>query len=450
VRSHLIATIALAASIVLAPRPLEAQEGLALRLALEDAIERAMEASHRLAEASARQTAALAGVAVRQAQAMPSLTASTGYTRTNHVLEFRVPSPTGAPRLLYPDVPNNVYSRLELRWAIYTAGRADALERTARAEADAAGAEASVARADLRLEVTRAYWAVVTAGATVQVLDQGVARSQAHVAEVTARARAGLVPPNELASAEAQEARARMLSIEARNQHAVATAELARLVGIEPDRSIEPTTPLEIAPTSILEASKVPPPDGALVARARAGRQERVALEHRVAAADGQRSLAAAGRRPTISVSGSVDYSRPNPRIFPRADRWDESWDAGVGVSWSPWDGGRAAADIAQATAVVTAARQRLAEFDSVLAVEVRQRVLETQSTRAALAAAESAVGAAREARRVVDERYRAGVIGQIDLLDAEFALLQAELDRTRAQSAVRLADARLARTLGQ
>jgi outer membrane protein TolC len=98
----------------------------------------------------------------------------------------------------------------------------------------------------------------------------------------------------------------------------------------------------------------------------------------------------------------------------------------------------------------VIAARQRLAEFDSVVALEVRQRVLEIDSGRAAVAASADAVRAATEARRVVVERYRAGVITQTEVLDAEVALLQAELDRTRAMAGVKLAEARLNRALGR
>ena len=123
--------------------------------------------------------------------------------------------------MLYPDVPNNYHSRLDLQWPIYSGGRSDALERAARAEAAAAGADVSVAQADLRLEVARAFWAVVTARTTVDVLEQGVARSQAHVTDVRQRFANGLVPPNDIASAEAQQSRARMLAIEARNQRDV-------------------------------------------------------------------------------------------------------------------------------------------------------------------------------------------------------------------------------------
>ena len=119
-------------------------------------------------------------------------------------------------------------------------------------------------------------------------------------------------------------------------------------------------------------------------------------------------------------------------------------------VNWSLWDGGRIAADAAQATGLAEAGRHRLAEFDSVLSVEVRQRSLEITSGRAAVAAADDGVRAAREAERVVGERFRAGVITQIEVLDAQLALLQAQLDRTRALASVRLAEARLARAIGQ
>jgi len=427
--------------------PAHAQEAPLLRLTLEDAVARAVAASHRLAETRARGRVAEAGVALREAARRPVIGATAGYTRTNHVLEFTVPSPTGVPRVLYPDVPNNYHSRLELQWPIYTGGRTDALERAARAEADAIAAEVSVAHADLRLEVTRAYWAVVTANATVRVLEQGVARSQAHVADVAERSKVGLVPPNELASATAQEARARMLAIEARNQRDVTVADLERLIGVDPGQPLEPTADLGTAAGA---SPDKPVAVSALLASARVERDERRALQHRIDAAEEQRTAAAAGRRPTILLSTGVDYARPNPRIFPRVDTWQDSWDAGVGVSWSLWDGGRRSAEVAQAAALTEAARHRLAEFDSVLVVEVRQRSLEIDSGLAAVAAAASAVTAAAEARRVVEERYRAGVIAEIEVLDAEFALLQAELDRTRAQAGVRLAEARLARAIGR
>jgi outer membrane protein TolC len=424
------------------PAPGLAQPRPAVRLTLEEAQTRALGASHRLAEAAAREAAARAQADARGASDTPMVTAIAGYTRTNNVPEFAVPGPDGRLRVIYPNVPDNYRSRLDLQWPIYTGGRLDALERAARAEAAAVSAETATARADLRLEVARAFWAVVTASATVDVLERGVARAEAHVEDVRARFEAGLIPPNEGASARAQASRARLLLIEARNQRALAAADLARLIGAEPDQAVEPVA--DLAPAA------QPGPLSTLVVEARASRSERQVLQHRIQAAEQQHAAAAAAHRPAIGVSGGVDYARPNPRIFPRAAAWQESWDAGVQVSWPLWDGGRMAADVAQTSALASAARARLADVDALIALEVRQRTLDIESGVAAVSASDDGIRAAQEARRVVGERYRAGVITQIEVLDAEFALLQAELDRTRALAGVRLAEARLARALGR
>ena len=436
--------IAVLAAAALGAAPAAAQEvpPAVVRLTLEEARARALEASHRLAEARARLSVADAAVAASEAARRPTVAASAGYTRTNHVIPFAVPGLV-RPLIIYPDVPDNYRTRLDLQWPIYTGGRTDALERAAQAEAAAAATDVETARADLRLEVSRAFWAVVTARASVTVVEEALERAGVNVNDARQRLDAGLVPPNEVASAEAQRARQQMLLVEARNQRDVATADLARLVGLDPSQIVEPAAELE--------QQTIPPAAfDALTRQGLAGRPERKALELRITAADEQRAAAAAGKRPVLALSGGYDYARPNPKIFPRVDNWEDSWDASVNVTWSLWDGGRVAADVAQATGAATAVRERLREFDSVLAVEVRQRSLEIASGTAAVAAADEAVRAAAEARRVVGERYRAGVIAQGDVLDAELVLLQSQLDRTRALASVRLAEARLDRAVGR
>jgi outer membrane protein TolC len=224
----------------------------------------------------------------------------------------------------------------------------------------------------------------------------------------------------------------------------VSSSELARLIGSDVMGPM-------LEPAATLEGQTAASDDVfALVAQARASREERRALERRIDAAEAQRAAARAGALPTLGVVAGFDYARPNPRIFPRSERWDDSWDAGVNVAWPLWDGGRVRAETAQAASLVTAAQQRLAEFDSLLALEVRQRLLELDSGRAAVAASQDAVRAAAEARRVIAERYAAGVATQTEVLDANFVLLRNELERTRAMAGVRLAEARLARAVGR
>jgi outer membrane protein TolC len=253
---------------------------------------------------------------------------------------------------------------------------------------------------------------------------------------------AGLVPPSDVLVAQAQEARQRMLLAQAQGNREVAEADLARLTGLAPGTPIVVTAPLT--------PPVIDTPLDALVAEALQRRPERQALEERIAAGELRERAAAAERRPVVALAGGVDYARPNPRIFPRLGEWRESWDAGLSVNWPLFDGGRSAAQAAEAAAGTRALRARLAELDSTIALDIRQRLSELTSSRAAIDAADVAVQAATEARRVIGNRFAAGVATSTDVVDAQIAILQAELDRTQALAAAHLAEARLYRAVGR
>jgi outer membrane protein TolC len=409
-------------------------------LTLEEALARAVDASHRLGEVRARQEGAQAAIEVRRAAERPTVTLNGAYTRTNHVEEFGVPQPSGDLRVIFPDIPDNYVTRASLQWPIYSAGRLDALARAAEAEARAVGAEVQVAQADLRLEVTRAFWALVTATESVRVLEEGLDRAEAHLRDVKAMFESGLIPPSDVSIVESQRSRQRMQLIEAQNLRRGVAEDLKRLTGLPSDAEVAP------APTVGSDEGVA----GDLVGLALRQRGERQALVERVAAAEDRQAAAAAGRKPTIALTAGVDYANPNPRIFPRKDEWRESWDLSVNVSMPLWDAGRSKAETAEAAAAARAMRERLADLDGLIALDVRQRRLDIDSAHAAIAAAEDAVRSAQEARRVIGERFRVGVATSTEVLDAQVALLQAELDRTRGIANLRLAQARLDRAVGR
>ncbi|MCA1583526.1 MAG: TolC family protein [Acidobacteria bacterium] len=426
----------------LAP-PAAAQDPSApITLTLADAVELAQKASHRLAEARAREGGAVATVRVRQTADLPIVGVTGGYTRTNHVDEFGVRQADGSLRIIYPDIPDNRRARVFAQWPIYTGGRTGALERAAEAEAHAAGADLETARADLRLEVVRAYWGLATAVETGRVLEVALSRADAHLADVRSQFDAGLLPPNDVTSLEAQRSREEVQLIEARNLRESAAIELRRLTDLPAD------APIEMAER--LELSTAAAPVAATVTDALQRRPERRALTLRIEGASERQAAAAAGRRPTLNLAGGVDYARPNTRIFPLTDRWRTSWDVGVNASWTFWDSGRTDAEVAEAAFAATAARERLADFETMVAADVRQQILNVESSLAAVTASADGVRSAAEARRVVTERFNVGVATSTDVLDARVALLQAELDRTRALANARLAEARLDRAMGR
>ncbi len=432
---HRRSLVAASLSVVLLPAAAWAQSPVPARLTLDEALARTAANSHRLSELQAREAAAGAVVDQHRAADLPIVAVQAGYQRTNHVDVFGFVQ-NGRLQILYPDVPDNWRSRLDLQWPIYTGGRTAALERAAIAERQATGHDLEQARADLRLETTRAFWALVTADEAARVVAESVKRIEAQLGDVRARYEAGFLPPNDVLTVEARVSQQQTLLIQARNQRDAARAELARLMGVPVDADFGAQATLDMP-----EGPAATPPPGQ--------RADRLALSSRADAAAARVDAARAERKPTLAVAGGVDMARPNPRIFPRKDEWEDSWDIGVNVTWTLWNGGRTAAQIAEARHQLDAARERMAELDSQIALDVRQRRLDLESARAQVATAAAGVRCATEARRDVAERFAAGVATSTDLLDAQVDQLEAELDRTRALAGVKLAEARLARALG-
>lgn len=418
-----------------------------LTLTLEEAVTRALAHAPRLAEMRAREAAATSTIASRNATRLPTVTAGGEYFRFNHVEPFGVIQPIGGFRVVFPDIPNNYGVRADLSVPLYPLRAAEAFVESARADRAAIAAEGRAQAQDVRLEVSRAYWTFVTARESVSVIEQALRRTDAWVGDVKTRVDTGVLPPNDLLTAQAQRARHAVQLIQARNAAAFAEADLARLIGHDGRQPILPVTAVD-QPTAGA-ADLAGQPVDALSARANELRGERTALLERQRALRESAASVVGASEPRIAARASVAPARPNQRFVPRTDEWRTSWDVGVQVSWLLWDSGRAKADRAQALAQAEAVGHQVEAQDELVALEIRQRLLDFESGRAALAASGEAVAAATEARRVIQERFNVGVATSTELLDADVALLEAELERTRLAAALRLNEARLIRSVG-
>jgi outer membrane protein TolC len=416
-------------------------------LSLEEAIRQGLQQSSAVMEAKDREAAAAATTTARRAQGLPTATASAGYLRTNHVEEFGVTSISGARTVLFPDLPNNYRVRTELDVPLYTGGRVNNLVTAAQSEQAASSADRRVTEQDVRLQVIQAYWALVTARENVGVFERGLERTDAYVRDVRSRVEAGVVSPSDLLTAQAQRARQAVRVVQAKNAAAAAEIELGRLVGIWPPQTIVTTTDVMTPIQGIETVAGESMP--ALIAKMSEQSGELEAVRMRRSAMLANVAVARAALRPTIGAIAAVEPSRPNQRFVPRTDQLKTSWDLGVNLTWPLFDGGRARAEAAAASAQADALGSRITDVANRLQAQLRTRMLDLDSSRAALTASDEAVAAAAEARRVLEERYRAGVATSTDVLDAQVALLEAELERTQLAATLRVSEARLLRALG-
>jgi outer membrane protein len=450
-RRVILYPILLACAVASAQEPAPAPAGAppVVRLTVEEAVAQAIAASPRLARLSALQAAAEAQARGARADRWPQVDVGAGYTRRSEIPEFAVYAPTGNPAqpvertVVFPNIQDNWRLRAGLALPIWTGGRIRGQVDAAEQGRAAAGADLEAGRADLVLETKTAYWSLVTARESVRVLQEEMRAYDAHLADARNRERFGMAARNEVLAVQVERDRVELDRLRAEAGADVAEANLHRLLDLPPAARIEPAEPL-VAPPA-------PPPDvEALVAEAQAGRAERKALVARAAAAEAVTGAERGARLPQVALTGGYTYANPNRDIVPPSATWTATWDVGVGLAWSVFDGGKRSANEARARAQADAARQQLRELERGIRLEVTERALELRTAAARLDVAERSVESAAESRRVAADRYREGVIPSSELLDAEVAHEHAVLARTEALATLRLAAAGLDRAVGR
>jgi len=257
-----------------------------------------------------------------------------------------------------------------------------------------------------------------------------------------------LLPPNEVQSAEAQRARQRVRLLQAQNDEALAELVLARLIGVPAGTTIRTATPVDQPLPKAIELETLNADE--LIARATGQRADHAGL---AAQSEGLRQSAKAtiaNLNPYAIGLAAVEPGRPNARFVPPIDAWHTSWTIDLKLVWPFYDGGRAKAQAAAFTAQAHGVDAQRDDLDSAIGLEIRQRLLDLRFGRAQIDASCEGVAAAAEARRVVGERFAAGVALSSEVLDAQVALLEAQLERSRLYAALRLTEAQLIHAVGE
>jgi outer membrane protein len=441
----------LSAVILLAPGAAVAADAPAsvVALTVDEAVEQALAASPRLARFAALRSSAEAEERGARAERWPQVDVGAGYQRRSSVPELSIVSPTQDPSqpiqlvTIFPNIQDNYRLRAGLSLPLYTGGRIGGQVEAAAQGLAAARGDARAARDDLVLEVKTAYWGLVTARESVRVLQEAMRAFDAHLEDARNRERFGLAARNEVLAVQVERDRSELDRLQAQTQADLAEANLRRLLDLAPSTHVEAREPLATSTPALPEVE-------ALVAEAADARPDRAALVARVSAADALRGAEHGARLPQVALTGGYTYANPNRDIVPPEAAWKDTWDVGVSLSWSVFDGGRRSASEARARAQADAARASLRELDRAIRLEVTQRALELHTAEARLAVAERSLESAKENRRVAADRYREGVIPSSELLDAEVALERAGLQRTEAQALVRLSVAALDRAVGK
>lgn len=439
----MIAALALLLTLASAP-PLGASEASpVVSLTLKEAVERARSVSPRLARLGSLEEAAHQALRGARAGRLPQVALGGGYARFSNVPPLVLTLPGAPPTTIFPNIPDNYRAHAGLTLPLFTSGRLESAIVATREEEARAHSDKDAGLGDLALETSTAYWRLVEARESARVFADALVAFDAHFKDARAREDVGMAARNEVLLVQVERERADLERLQAERAAEVAEADLRRLLELPSSARIECADPLKTGPQGAEDAE-------ALTNRALEARPEVSSLRSEVRFLEASARVNRAATLPQASLDAAYDYANPNARILPPSPEWKGSWSVGLSLSATPFDGGRAAAAAAQARAQADALRHEVDEIQDRIRLEVVTRLLDVSTAQASIEVAERSVEAARENLRVSRERYREGVIASSDLLDAENALLRANLDATTALTDLRVASAGLDRAVGR
>jgi outer membrane protein TolC len=462
------ARAAIAVSLALAAAgPVRAQQpGDTLRVSIQDAVGRALGQGDEVQLAQARSEAAGAQVGQARATALPALRMASTFT---HVYENARAQAVGQ----IFNQPNTYNLNFNLSAPLFQGGRISAGLKSARGLRGAAQADVEQARADVTLQVLRAYLDALFADRLVQIQRDNVALAEDRVRQVEQLERAGRASRYDVLRARVERSNLEPDAIRAAGDRDLALLELKRLANLPAGQPLKLVSPVSAeAVAALAQAAGAPGPlgDSAAVTAIPSVR----AAELRASASRAGVAIARADYLPTLSAfvttgfqAFPIDWRFPTSRgaLEPVAcpagseagrvctqqnGGWFSDRSLGLQVSWPVFDGFRTRSNVALARAQADVAQAQAAQAREAAAVQLAQARSDLETARAQFAATRLNVAEAEEAFRLANLRFTRGLSTQLDVSDAQFALATARSNEARATHELYLAAAGLARAQGR
>lgn len=426
-----------------APRESGAQAPLTLEQALVRADQQAY--ANRMATAERRTREGEAAAAWRGI--LPTVRTEAGWMRTTDplnafgfTLRQRAVTPAAfdPARLNDPPATTGVGSAVVLEQPLLNL---DAwLGRGAGASAvEAAAAAERWTATRTRVDVIRAWFGGVLAREKVATLDAALAAAESHVRQAGLMLEQGMVTRADLLLAQVKAGEIRADLIAARGDLALATRQLATVLGTPGDTTLRLPASLPTAERLAEVMTAVGEMTGDPLAR---GDVEAARLGQQAARADLRRHQAA--MLPRLNGFARYDWNTADAVFGGK-----ESWTVGVMASWSPFSGGAelAASKAARGRAEMAGAGAEAAEAQATLQAAERENALAVARERLIIAA--DAVAQSEEAHRLVGRSYAGGLSTITELLTASAAETGARLAHSAAAYQVIVAAAERQQALG-
>lgn len=415
-------------------------------LTLSEAVQLALRQNPSLQGSEDESDAARARVKQVRAEWLPRIDFSQGFTRGDDpvyvfgtlLTQRRFTAANFALSGLNTPVPlDNFQTRLNGQFSLFDSGHTRFRVQEAKRLETASDFETEQSRQDLIMRVVQNYYSVIVAREGLLAANEAVRSAEANEQRVEKMQETGLLVDSDLLSARVFLAQMKDREIRAQNSLESSQMILAREIGLGSDARPEPSVSL----------TEPPPMQGT--------RQEwiQTAVEHRPALHAAQLRQDAT----TLDKRGAKADFGPKVELYADFERdaltlsgpSGTNWTAGARLDFNLFAGGAQRSRLVEAQANESKAKHSLEWLRSGVLLEVQQSYLEATAAAQRAATARDSAEQAREALRIIQNRYEAGLTNITELLRAQTAQLEARIGYLSALHDWHIARAELERSAG-
>ncbi|HVP07409.1 MAG TPA: TolC family protein [Candidatus Acidoferrum sp.] len=411
-----VVTIIVLAACVVSPR--SAQSASTDSITVQQAVELTLKNHPAIRQAEFGVTASSAHVDASHSDKYPDLSVDGKYVRIGPVPQFDLPGE--GPLELAPH--NNYDFHVGLKQTLYDFGKNDATIRLAETSHQTASDYVDLVKFNLAYQTIGVFNNILILHQRIAVLDEQLQTLSQHLDISVKKINAGTATDFDTLTIQVRIAVVRSDRIDA--LHALETQEIMfrQLTGLPPE------TPIALSGNFVADTVALNP--DSLVTAAGNQRPELVLSRDAEAGAQSQSHLMSLGDKPLLSLNVATGFANG---FEPNLNTWKGNYAAGLELKIPVFNGYRTKRRVEEADANLNSARAHSTDLERQILSEVRQAIAGVNSSQEKIASTETQVRQAEQAVSMARVRYNAGVITNLDLLDAETSLSQTKLIRVRA-----------------
>lgn len=412
-----------------------AQEPLTLR----EAIQTALKQSPDIDAARADLENARAGVSLARTQFLPAVNFTEDMSRGNdpvHVFGTRLRQQNftqadfALSELNTPDTIGNFATRIAGNWLLFDSLRTQKSLRGAELMQKSAAFSAKAVDQRTVFDVVQAYQGILYAERQVDIAQHELETAEALLNSADDHVKAGLAVESDRMSAQVSVSERRQGLIEAQGDLELAWAQLRVAVGAPELKTaaLRPIEPKDFAESSLDQELEI----------ATRNRQDLEALGEAQSAQAEAESAARLSFGPQVSAYGSWEDDRQAP-----GGQGGDNWVAGVRVDVDVFPFSKRA-QLEKEKAGSARVNAQAASYRQKVRFQVTQAHIQRETARLSLETTRAAINQATESLRILKNRYEAGLATMTDLLRAEDAEREAQMNYWHAVYANTMAYAQL------